>query len=103
MVAHLTCSILPRNALMPASLYIKPMTSCPKVSNNTPEMLVAAILNVRLAAVSHFDVFDVPVNLSLAGGVRSQLCHCAEHAACGGYDCRSGCSSVGVATRNGRS
>ncbi len=31
-------------------------------------MLVAAILNVRLAAVSHF---DVPVHLSLAGGVRS--------------------------------
>ncbi len=72
MVAHLTCSILSRNALMPASLDIKPMRSCPKLSNDTPEMLVAAILNVRLAAVSHF---DVPVHLSLAGGVRLQLSH----------------------------
>ncbi len=57
---------------MPASLDIKPMRSCPKLSNDTPEMLVAAILNVRLAAVSHF---DVPVHLSLAGGVRLQLSH----------------------------
>ncbi len=39
---------------MPASLNVKPMRSCPKLSNNTPEMLVAAILDVRLAAVSHF-------------------------------------------------
>ncbi len=56
---------------MPASLDVKPMRSCPKLSNNTPEMLVAAILDVRLAAVSHF---DVPVYLGLAGGVRLQLC-----------------------------
>ncbi len=54
MVAHLTCSILSRNALRPASLDVKLMRSCPKkFSNNAPEMLVAAIVNVRLAAVSH--------------------------------------------------
>ncbi len=34
----------------------KPITSCPKLSNNTPEMLVAATADVRLAAVSDFDV-----------------------------------------------
>ncbi len=45
---------------MPASLDVKPMRSCPKLSNNTPEMLVAAILDVRLEAVSHF---DVPVHM----------------------------------------
>ncbi len=44
LVANLTCSILSRNALMPASLDIKQMRSCPELSNHMPEMLVAAIL-----------------------------------------------------------
>ncbi len=52
---------------MPASFDVQPMGSCPNLSNNTPEMLVAAIMAVRLAAVSHF---VVSVDLSLAGGVR---------------------------------
>ncbi len=81
MVAHLTCSILSRNALMPASLDMKPMRSCPKLSNNMPEMLVAAILNVRIASVSHF---DVPVHLGLAGVVNLSLslslAICADYA-----------------------
>ena len=59
------------HALMLASLAVKPMKSCPELRNNTPEMLVAAILIVRLAAVSHFDVL---VPLSLAGRVRLHLC-----------------------------
>ncbi len=71
-VAHLACSILLRNAMMPASLDAQPMRSCPKLSNNTPEMLVAASVNVWLAAVSRF---DVPIHPSLAGGVRLQLCN----------------------------
>ncbi len=57
---------------MPASLDRKPMRSWPSLSNSTPEMLVAAIVDVQLAAVSHY---DVPVRFSLAGGVRLQLCH----------------------------
>ncbi len=55
---------------MPASqrLHFEPMRSCPKLGNNTPEML-AALADVRLVAVSYF---DVPAHLSLAGG-RSML------------------------------
>ncbi len=93
MVAYLTCSILSRYALMPASLDIQPMRSCPELSNDTPEMLVAAILNVRFAAVSHF---HVPEHLSLAGGSDCSCTTFAEHAACREYDCldcRSGCAS----------
>ncbi len=57
---------------MPASLDVKPMRSCPKLSSNTPEMFVVAVLDVRLAAISHFDVL---VHLGLAGGVKLQLYH----------------------------
>ncbi len=37
-------------------LNVKPMRSCPKLSNDTSEMLVAAILDVQLAAISHLYV-----------------------------------------------
>ncbi len=60
---------------MPASLDIEPVSSCPKLSNKTPEMLVAASVDVRLAAESRL---DARVHFSLAGvagGVRWQLCH----------------------------
>ncbi len=48
---------------MPASLKIKPMRSCP-LSHDTPEMLVAAVVDARLASTSKI---DAPIHLGLAG------------------------------------
>ncbi len=73
MVAHLTCSMLSRNAPGHAcQLDVKPMRFCPEFRNNTPKMLVTPIVDVQLAAVSHS---DIPVHLILAGDVKLQLCH----------------------------
>ena len=70
MIAHLDrFYLVPGNALMPASLDVQPMRSCPKLSNNTPEMLVAAILDVRLAAVSH--LMSLYTSVLLEGSGRS--------------------------------
>ena len=66
---------------MPASPNVKPMRSCPKLGNNTPEMLVAATVNVRLAAVSTLMSLYTSVLLE---GSDCSCATCAEHAAAQG-------------------
>ncbi len=72
MIADLARSILSVNASMPASLKVELMRNHPEWSHDTPEVLAAAVVDVQLAVASHF---DVPVHLSIAGGVRLQPCH----------------------------
>ena len=66
-VAQWTGSVFPRSALMPAGLYVEPMRSCAELCYDSPQMSVAAVLDVWFTSIPHFNIF---IDLGLARGVQ---------------------------------
>ncbi len=58
--------------MTPSHLWLEAATMIHLSCDDAPDMLFAAVVDVRLAAISHV---DVSVYLSLAEWVRLQLCH----------------------------
>ena len=69
-VAQWAGSVFPPSALMPAGLYVEPMRSCAELCYDSPQMSVAAVLDVWLTSIPHFDIF---IYLGFARGVQLKL------------------------------
>ena len=56
-VAQWTDAVVPYGASMPPSLYVEPMRSCAKLCYDLLQMSVAAVWDVWLTSIRHFDIF----------------------------------------------